>query len=238
MINFFRLPFIFFALVSLLFGLWTGLNRIGWNFGASPVNMHHGAIMVGGFLGTLISLEKIIPLKNKLLFVIPALSASAIPFFLLNVPTVAFLALILAAAGLLLVFIFYFAREKSLIYILMMAGSICWLTGNALLLTRNFYPLAFPWWAGFALFIITAERLELMKFLPVSNAAKLLLAGFLLLYIGGVLLSFHGPGYTISGVALIGVSLWLMRYDMVGISIRKEGLTKFAGTSLLAGYIA
>lgn len=238
MINFFRLPFILLALISLLFGLWTGLNRIGWNFGTFPVNMHHGAIMVGGFLGTLISLEKIIPLKNKLLFLIPALSASAVPLFLLNVPSVSFLALILAAAGLFLVFTFYFTRNKSLVYILMMAGSICWLTGNALLLSTHFYPLAFPWWAGFALLIITAERLELMKLLPVTNAARFLLVTLLALYIGGVMLSFHGPGYKISGASLIAISLWLMRYDMAGISIRKKGLPKFTAISLLAGYIA
>ncbi len=238
MINFFRLPFIFFALISLLFGLWTGLNRIGWNMGVFPVNMHHGAIMVGGFLGTLISLEKIIPLKKKVLFLIPALSASAIPFFLLNVPWVSFLALMLAAAGLFIVFIFYFIREKNLVYFLMMAGSLCWLTGNTLLLTRNFYPLAFPWWVGFTLLVITAERVELMKFLPVGNGLKVLLVSLLALYIAGILFSFHGPGYKISGVSLIAISLWLMRYDMVGISIKKEGLAKFVGTSLLAGYIA
>ena len=81
MINRIRLPFLFLAAASLIFGLWTGLNRIGWNLHMSGASMHHGAIMVGGFLGTLISLEKIIPLKRKFLFAVPTMSGASLLSF-------------------------------------------------------------------------------------------------------------------------------------------------------------
>lgn len=238
MITLSRLPFVFLAKLSLLFGLWTGLNRIGWDLTPLAANMHHGAIMVGGFLGTLICLEKIIPLKNKFLYIIPVFSAASVAFFLSGHPRLSFSLLVLSASGLSAVFLWYLLKEKNRIYVLATVGSLCWLNGNLLLASKTFYPLALPWWLGFALFIITSERLELAKFLPVSRPLKQLLISFLALYILGALLSFHGTGHKISGLALIAVSLWLMRYDIVAISIRKEGLPKFVAVALLTGYIA
>lgn len=238
MINSFRIPFVLMALLSLLLGLWTGLNRIGWNFGTLPVNLHHGAIMVGGFLGTLISLEKVIPLKKKIFFALPAASAMSALCLALNFSVPAFILLIVSSAGLSIVFLYYLARERNLIYLIMTAGGFCWLTGNVLLFTTGFYPLAFPWWVGFALLLITAERMELMKFLPVTSATKKVLVALLTAYIAGVVLSFHGPGRVISGASLVALSLWLMRYDLIAITIRKEGLPKFVATALLSGYAA
>jgi len=238
MINFSRVPFLFLAFVCLLLGLLTGLNRIGWDILMVSITPHHGAIMVGGFLGTLISLEKIIPLRRKVLYIFPVMSGGSIVLFLVNLPLPAFLFLVLAATGLSAVFLNYFLKERNLIYLLMLAGGLCWLTGNVLLMTRKFYPLAFPWWLGFALCIITSERLELMKFLPVREPTKRLLVVFLGLYIAGVLLSFHGFGQTISGIALIAIALWLMRNDMIGISIKKDQLPRFVAVALLAGYVA
>ncbi len=86
MIKITRLPFILFAILCLLTGLWTGLSRIGWDIYISPASAHHGAIMVGGFLGTLIALEKIIPLKKRALFAIPLISAFSVVLFILNEP--------------------------------------------------------------------------------------------------------------------------------------------------------
>lgn len=238
MTTFQRLPFVFLALLCLLVGLWSGLNRMGWNFGALPVNIHHGAIMVGGFLGTLISLEKIIPLRKKILFVIPLLSACSIPFFFAGLAEVSFLLLVVASGGLSLIFFHYLSREKNLIYLLGTTGSLCWLMGNILLFTRNFYPLAFPWWLGFALFIITSERLELMKFLPVTRARKAILGVLLTAYLCGVILSFHGAGGLLCGVSLAAIAIWLMRYDIAGISLKRTGMPKFVAVALLCGYTA
>lgn len=223
---------------SLLVGFATGLSRMGWDLNILPTSLHHGAIMVGGFLGTLISLEKIIPLKKKLLFLIPVFSGASVISFFTNAPTTSFLLLVLASSGLSGVFLTYYFKEKSLIYLLMLAGSLCWLTGNLVLITINFYPSAFPWWLAFILLIITAERLEMTRFLPVKERSKRWLVFFLVLYIAGVLLSFHSGGDWVSGMALIAVSLWLMQHDIIGISIKKSGLPKFIAIALLTGYIS
>jgi hypothetical protein len=233
-----RVPFVALAILCLLAGLWSGLNRIGWSLAPLPAIAHHGAIMVGGFLGTLISLEKIIPLKQKFLYSIPLTSALSVVFFIVDQPSLAILLLTLASIGFAGVLSYYFSRQRSLIYILMLAGAAQWLIGNTMLLTKQFYPLAFPWWMGFVLFIITSERLELMNFLPVSSSSKKLLISLLVIFVIGVLLSFHGVGNVVCGISVAGVSLWLMKNDLVGINIRKHRLTKFVAVSLLAGYIA
>lgn len=225
-------------MMGLVFGLWTGLNRIGWNWGLPQLTMHHGAVMVGGFLGTLISLEKIIPLRKKLLFLIPGCSALSVGVFFFGNPLLSFSLLVMAATGLVIVFLYYLIRERNGIYLLMAAGSVCWLTGNVLLITRNLYPLAFPWWLGFALLLITSERLELMKFLPVRKDAKRVLMLMLALYLAGVLLSFHGIGRQVSGVSLVGVAVWLLRHDIIQVSVSRKGLPGFVAVALLCGYIA
>lgn len=233
-----RIPFLVLAIAGLIAGLAGGLSRIGWDLNVLQASMHHGAIMVGGFLGTLIALEKIIPLKKKALFVIPALSGASVVLFFAHLPEAAFGALVLSALLLSAVFLHYRLKTKDMIYSVMLCGSLCWLAGNFMLASKAFYPAAFPWWMGYILFIITAERLELTKFLPVKPQQKNILIVFLLTYIVGALWSFHAGGNWISGPALIAVSLWLMRFDVVSISLKRTGLQKYIAIALLCGYIA
>ena len=91
---------------------------------------------------------------------------------------------------------------------------------------------------AFVLFTIVSERLELSKFLPVSKNQKLALVVFAALFVVGILMPFHSVGNYVSGLALILVGTWLMKYDVIRINLRKTGLTKFSGVALLAGYIA
>src|SRR5690349_762201 len=102
-----RLSFMIFAFINLLVGMFAGLVRIGWDFPITSFAVHHGAIMVGGFLGTLILLEKVIPLKTKALFVFPVINAFGL---LIVVPGFYYWGqafLLVGASGLLLVFFLY-----------------------------------------------------------------------------------------------------------------------------------
>lgn len=233
-----RFVFVLLAIVSLLAGMWTGLTRLGLDILHLNATAHHGAIMVGGFLGTLISLEKAIPLQKRIYLVIPVISASSIVFFMTGHFTYSLLVLILASIGLCIIYAAYLIRQYDLSLLLMFLGALFWMLGNILLLTRNFYPLSFPWWMAFLLFTIVAERLELSKFLPVTKANKNVLLIFLGIFLLGVMLPFHGYGTYFSGTGLIMISAWLMRFDVVRITIKKKGLTQFTGIALLSGYIA
>ena len=228
-----RFVFVLLAIASLLLGMWTGLTRLGWDIHHLNATAHHGAIMVGGFLGTLISLEKAIPLQKKISLVIPVISASSIVFFLSGDFSYSLLALILASIGLCIIYGVYLIRQYDLTLLLMFLGALFWMVGNILLLTRNFYPLAFPWWMAFLLFTIVGERLELSKFLPVTKINKNVLMSFLGIFLMGVLLPFHSYGAYFSGISLILISAWLIRFDVVRITIKKKGLTRFTGIRIV-----
>lgn len=233
-----RIAFVMLAIVSLLAGLWTGLTRLGWDMTHLNATAHHGAIMVGGFLGTLISLEKAIPLQKKTFLVVPVISASSIAFFLTGHFSLSLQVLIMASIGLCTIYAVYLNRQFDLPLLLMFLGAFFWMVGNILLLTKNFYPMSFPWWMAFLLFTIVAERLELSKFLPVTRTTKNILLIFLGIFLLGALLPFHGYGTYFSGVSLILISVWLMRFDVIRITIKKKELTRFTGVALLSGYVA
>jgi hypothetical protein len=229
----YRIPFVLLAVVNLLIGLWAGLLRAGWQLPGSTFAVHHGAILVGGFLTTLIALEKVIPLKKNWLLVIPVISAGSL---LIALPGSIYglYCMIAGAVGLLVVLGFYtYLHPRELAASLMMAGAGCLLIGDVLLLNRQFYPMAFPWWMAFLLLTITAERLELSKFLPVTNQHKAILVALLSLFVLGLVFPFHGVGNILSGGSAIGVSFWMLRHDVMGIGLKKEGLVRFSAIALV-----
>lgn len=222
------------AVVNLLAGLWAGLIRIGWNLPVAPMAVHHGAIMVGGFLATLIALEKAIPLKRNLLLVIPLISALSLVMILPGYFQTGLVFLLVGSIGLFSIQAYYWYKyPRDLSVALMVMGACCLVVGNAMLIQKQFYPSAFPWWMGFLLLTITGERLELSKFLPVSKYNKYFLLSFLFLFIVGIIIPFHGAGKYFSGAALICISVWMLKHDVISIGLKKDGLTRFSSTALL-----
>ena len=65
--NRFPLPFLALAILALLAALWAGLMRLGWRLPAltPSLALAHGPLMISGFLGTLITLERAVALKQK-----------------------------------------------------------------------------------------------------------------------------------------------------------------------------
>lgn len=230
-------PFLLvFAFGNLIFGMLSGLGRMGWQMPLPELYVHHGSIMVGGFLGSLISLEKVIPLKKPVLFLGPLLSASSIFIFLIGHVQAGITMLIVSSAVLVVVYLNYLKNQHSLYLSLALAGALCWCTGNIMLLWKHFYPMAFPWWMGFILFTIVSERLELAKFLPVTRRNKNLLIFFLGLFFLGLLLPFHKTGVYVAGASMALVAIWLLQNDVIGLGIKKKGLTRFMAIALLMGY--
>jgi hypothetical protein len=74
-----RYPLLGVALLTLLAAIWAGLVRIGWVLPATvTLASSHGPLMVSGFLGTLISLERAVALASlgqRWAYAAPVLSA-------------------------------------------------------------------------------------------------------------------------------------------------------------------
>jgi hypothetical protein len=231
-----RAPFLLLAVINLILGMTAGLGRMGLSMPVTEAFAHHGAIMVGGFLGTLIALEKVIPLKRRFFYVGPMLSAASLLAFLLGSPGPGLSLQIVAGLVFIAVYWTYLSGQFNVYLLPAMAGASCWVIGNIFLLSDGLYPKAFPWWMGFLLFTIVSERLELTRFLPVSPKAKTILYGALGLFLVGAILPYHDTGKIVLGFSLIGVSLWLLRYDIARLSVRKQELTRFTAVGLLSGY--
>ncbi|MCE7992115.1 MAG: hypothetical protein HEP71_09045 [Roseivirga sp.] len=232
----YRLPVILLAMMSLIVGLLTGFLRIGWTLPVYGLSGNHGAIMVGGFLGSLITLERAIVLKSNWAYAIPLTSGLSMIAFFIGQDQWAHVLLIAASAGLIVIYLVAINQKKGVYIEYLLVGAICWLAGNILLLRTGFYPSVFPWWMIFVLSTIVGERLELTRFLPVTKFQKQLLGIFQLVALAGIMLPFHGPGRWMTGAGLLAIALWLMKFDVVRVLLKKQGHFFYTGLALFSGY--
>ncbi len=73
--------------LALLLALWAGLFRIGWNLPMpNALPAIHGPLMVSGFLGTLISLERAVALGSKWAYLVPTLSGTGVLALMTDAP--------------------------------------------------------------------------------------------------------------------------------------------------------
>lgn len=236
------IPFMALAGLTLLAGLWAGLVRLGWYLPQPGAGLagSHGALMVGGFLGTLIGLERVGAVKRWWAYGAPLFAALG---------GLAVLGGLAAAAGgifflfgslsLVAIFVALVSRHRSAPLITMALGAALWAAGNGLWLLG--YPLyrIVPWWVGFLVFTIAGERLELSRVLRPSPAAR---AGFfvahaiLALGLAASLAAFDA-GVRIAGIGLVAVAAWLLRYDLAWRTVSHHGLHRFMALCLLSGYV-
>ncbi|HEY7322064.1 MAG TPA: hypothetical protein VIE89_31240 [Candidatus Binatia bacterium] len=234
--------FILMALagLSLLSGLWAGLVRLGWILPVpnDQFPFIHGPVMVVGFLGTLIGLERAVALERFWPYGIPILTAfSMVAITRLPMQLGALLAM-LASVLMAAVFVALYRQYPSGHFIVMGLSAIAWLVGNVLwLLSWPIFSLV-PWWAAFLVLMIAGERLELSRVRRPSATVRVFFHASLGLVIIGIIysfLNFHF-GLRIAGAGFLAIAVWLMRYDLAWQSARQSGLPRFMATCLIAGY--
>lgn len=235
------------AALALLAGLWAGLVRLGWQL--PPVLLRlpvqHGPLMVSGFLGTLISLERAVALSQnqggrRSYYLAPLLAGlGALALFFALPLTVARGLSTLGAFGLVLIFIVIYNLQPTIDHVVMGIGALLWLVGNGLWLADWPVYQVVPWWAGFLVFTIAGERLELTRVLMLKQKTRttflIIIAGFL----AGLLTSLFtfDAGLRLVGLALLALGAWLLRYDIARRTIRQKRLTRFIAACLLLGYV-
>ncbi len=241
-----RAPLIALAALTLLAAMWAGLVRLGWAFPPLRLNWiaNHGPLMISGFLGTLISLERAVALsamrRAAWPYAAPALTALGSAAILIGLPGQVGRSLIaLGSLGLVVIFAVIVRLRLDRAHATMGLGAALWLVGNGLWLSQQPLSRAVVWWVGFLVLTIAGERLELARLLLLRKSA---LAGFLAsggLYLAGAALAMlvFETGVRLSGVGLIALGLWLLRYDLARKTIRQAGLPRFIAACLLPGYV-
>lgn len=226
-------PFIIFSLVA---AIWAGWIRIGWRLPVSNVAAQHGSLMVNSFLASLIFLERAVSFRNRWILFIPFLNALSAVAFAFNLTAAGQMCLIIGSIGFTGIILYFIFRFREAYYFVFLTGAFCLLAGNIILYKTNFYPGVVVWWMGFLLFTIVGERLELSRFLPLSDFKKMLLWICLSAVLLSVIWPFHMKGTIFLAVAFALTATWLLRYDMAKHSIRLKGQHRYSGLLLITGY--
>lgn len=234
-----RLPLLVLAVIALLAGLATGLVRLGWGAGVpAPSPLLHGPLMVSGFFGTLISLERAVALRRRWAYGAPLLCGLGALTTLAGSPRAG--ALLLTAGSLALVALGAQAlRIQRAPFVWVMAGgAAALLVGNGLWLAGRPVPHAVLWWTAFLVLTVAGERLELSRVLLHAPHVQRLFVALTALLGAGVVLSpwQMGTGWRAGGAALALLALWLGRYDVARRTARQTGITRFIAWCLLTGY--
>lgn len=227
------LPFIVLGLLS---GVLGGLGRLGVLDAPAWATAHHGLLMTGGFLGSLIVLERTVTQTGLWWRIFPAASAMGTLLLATGQQRFAISVLMVGNAGLLAVYMSELRKHAAWPWYAMLAGSLCWAMGNVVLLRTELVAAATPWWMGFILLTIVGERLDLTRYLPVPERAKALLMVFLGVAVVGIAMPFHNYGGMVLGAAMVAATAWLLRYDMARTAVRKAGIHRYVATGLLVGY--
>jgi hypothetical protein len=228
--------------LALLAGLSAGLVRIGWTLPppAASLAAVHGPLMVGGFLGTLIALERAVALGAPSGFLYPALAGIGALALMggLGGPWAPIL-IAAASGGLVGMSAGITRRQPALHHAVLTLGALSWLVGNGLWLAGWPVFRVVAWWVAFLVLTIAAERLELSRVLGPSRASRASFAAVALLLLAGVTLGVWvpGAGARLTGLGLVAVAAWLSRYDVARRTVRQSGLTRFIAAAMLSGYV-
>jgi hypothetical protein len=236
-----RMALLVFGGLSLLTGLWSGMVRLGW---VMPIPneqlvIAHGPLMVIGFIGTLIGLERAVALGRWWPYAIPALTALSAASFIGGFDgSVA--ASFAAAASLVLIAVFaaLYRQYPSEHFIVMALSALAWLAGNLLWATAPPRFAVVPWWVGFLVLMIAGERLELSRIRRPPIFVRVVFHASVAIVSAGLAWSLvdFPFGVRISGAGLFAVALWLLRYDLSWHSARQRGLPRYMALCLIAGY--
>jgi hypothetical protein len=202
----------------------------------------HGPLMICGFLGTLICLERAVALaaRSPWSLMVPGVNAAGALALLLTGDTVlAKLLLITGSLGLLALYGYLLKLHPLRYMVVMTLGALCLLLGNSLWLAGQPIFQVVHLWTAFLILTIVGERLELSRVRQLTPAIEFSLLLAVTIYLAGVLITLANlsTGTRLLGAGALLMAAWLLRYDIARRTIRGSGLARYIAACLLAGYV-
>ncbi len=227
------------AMAAMLAGVDAGLTLLGvWSPVASGrLGEHHGVLMVLGFVGTLIAVERAVALGRPVGYAAPAaLGAGALLLLRARTEDLGAALLVAGTAGLCLLYVPLWRRQRddavlvsALGAVLALGGAVLWRGGADML-------AVVPWLAGFVVLTIGGERLELARLsMPPSAAIWLVGTAFALSLAVAAATLWPSPGLVLLGATLLALTGWLAHNDVARRTVNGSGLPRFAAACMLAG---
>jgi hypothetical protein len=236
-----RLIFLIPAGVALLAGLDSALLLLSLPAPVTTARLPdvHGMVMVLGFVGTVIALERAVALRRRTGFISPALLGLGGLLVISSAPLwMGQVALAAGAAGLIGIYIPLWHRSHDDSILVQAFGAV--LATGATVLWLGGLPMALllPWLAGFVLLTIAGERLELARVAQLSITSVGQFVTISAMITLGTVLTLLAPsiGYRVLGLSYLALVGWLVLHDVAWHTIRATGLTRFMAGCLLAAY--
>ncbi len=244
-----RLTLLLPAGVALLAGLDAALTLLGL---PAPVELDrlpdvHGPLMVLGFVGTLVALERAVALApsrtseraRPWAWAAPASLGLGGLLLVSPAPLVAGRACqVVGSAVLVALYVAAWRRRADPAIAIQGLGAVGALGAATLWAAGVPVPDLAPWLVAFLVLTIVGERLELMRVVPVPPVAEHgLLAGSLAVVAGAALaLVWPALGTAVLGVALVGTVAVLLRFDVARRTVRGYGLPRFMAAAMLGAF--
>jgi hypothetical protein len=236
-----RAPLLLAAGLCLLAGLDAALGLLGL---PAPVTTDrlpqvHGMLMVLGFAGTLVALERAVALGRPWAYLAPGCLGAGGLLLLgpvdLAVPR---LLLVAGCAALVALYVRFWRRQPSAALLAQAAGAVSALGAALLWLGGTDVPRTLPWLVAFLVLTIAGERLELARVAVLAPSAERTFLGCVGAVTAGVVAALLWPasGTVLLGAALLALVAWLVVHDVARRLLRSTGLPRFTAACLLAGY--
>ncbi|MEF2070138.1 hypothetical protein [Consotaella aegiceratis] len=231
-----RLPLLAITAGALVLGLDGGLARLGLAPAPMAALDLHGAVMICGFFGTLIAVERAVADGRTPAFLVPALAALGAVLLIAGQERPAAAAFLSAGLGLTLLTGLAAFKLRTLFAAIMTAGAALWAWGCGLWIAGAFVMDVSYLWLGFLILTIVGERVELSRLISVGTGAKGLLVLLVALFVKAL-----GRGEPWNGVGLLapsmaGMAFWLFVHDIALKTVTTSGLARYSAVCLLAGY--
>ncbi len=198
----------------------------------------HGMLLVLGFVGTLIAVERAVALGRPAGYLAPALLGAGGLLLVSPLPLAwGRTAQLLGGAALVAVYVPLWRRQRDDSVLVQAFGAV--LATGASVLWLGGVPVAtlLPWLVGFVVLTIGGERLELARIAMGKDAGRtLVLLSTALTTTVVTSLLWPAVGYPVLGLALLSLVGWLALHDVARRTVRATGLPRFMAGCMLAGY--
>jgi hypothetical protein len=227
--------------VALLSGLDAALLLLGLPAPVTATRLPevHGMLMVLGFLGTLIALERAGAVGRGPAYAAPASLGLGALLLLSPLPLLAGqLVLVAGAASMLGNYLPLWRRQQDDAVLVQALGAVLALGAAVLWAGGVPVPTLLPWLVGFVVLTIAGERLELARIGmgPTAGPVLVLLACAVLAAVVAALL-WPVTGAALLGAALLALTGWLAAHDVAWHTVRSVGLPRYMASCLLAAYV-
>ncbi len=249
-----RLVLLVLVAAAVLAGLDAALVRLGAvaPVRSVPLGSVHGVLMVYGFLGTAIALERAVALRSggrardRWGYGAPIAGGAGTALLIATLagaplPGGRLLAGLAWAAGMAVLTAIYLAvwrRQQAFAVLLQLLGALAGLGGAALWARGTEAARIVPWWTGFLVLTIVGERLELARvaFLRGRTETRVLTEATVVFGALAATLVAPAVGYPLLGLALGALVVDTAMHDVARHTIRAAGLPRLVAVCMLAGY--